>query len=236
MKENDDLSRTIYEKTWKGEYWGQGGVIELSWGRYTKLLDIGKRPEALSALSSTYYSACGQAVARFRASFNPVWLFRAWWCLRQAGKLSDELERLLSLDLMSPEQLDIRARILFRQRRYALSKQVTQEALGRDGLMPDTRALLEMGLAEISDQEREPAGAQLAYGRALFEEENLRPTTTVRIYASLTRYHTRWMQWRLAQTAAEKALAIAQTHGLEDQAIKLQPVLEIIVRKMRKRR
>lgn len=215
----------IYEGSWKGLYWGKDGVIAQSRRRFAKLIAEGKREEAYSALSSTYYSAGGHAAARFRTSSvfaKPLWAMRAIWCLRRAGKLSDELK--YELQNMTSDQLDIRGRILYRLKRYNEALKVTQLALGRENLTADTLVLLEMGRGEILNAMNGSQAVE-AYHRALNYVDWVKPTTSVRLYRSLTAYYHQQGDLEKSRWYAEKALVIAKEHGLDDQTVKIKAIL-----------
>lgn len=225
----------VYEKSWSGEYWGRDGAIALSKKRFLEHIYDNELPAGLSALSSTYYSAAGNALSRLKTSglfAKPLWLTRALWCFLRAVMLSEELERLGGLDEMTSDQLDIRARILFKSRRYDKALVVTEKALSRFDLAADYRvysdtrtdsiALLLMGRAEIYYAQglRTLAPSELALQFA--EWHGVRSTTRVRLLKSRSAILRRLGYERDADVTLREAFKIAAEHGLQDQITKLK--------------
>lgn len=163
------LGEAIYHLTWAGELWGPSGAIRLSKIRFRILRVLNRHDAALSALSSTYYTASGNAAARAahaRGLRKPALYLRAAWYLWRAVRLSDRLERMLGLEGMHPDQLDVRQSILRKARRHRAALRCIQEALWRENVRPHTRALLQVGRGEILERLGRRPDAAEAYQRA----------------------------------------------------------------------
>ena len=114
-----DLGRKISDLTLKGLFWGKNGAnalekerIKFSKNNASHWLNY---PEFLSAGSSTYYAAGGNASSRAKTSklFSKVfWYWRAWRCLRAAEKLSDKFAMLKRMEDMALGELDTRSCVL----------------------------------------------------------------------------------------------------------------------------
>lgn len=218
-------SQQVYEKTWRGQYWGRDGVIAQAKRNITHPPTAGE----ISALSSTYYSAAGHAFAKLQTSSifrKPFWAFRSLWCLFFAGYISNLLVQRFGLSGMTPDQLDVRARILFRQKRYGRALEATMKGLSQKDLPPDTEALLKIGLAEIQLATGYVSLAAASYGEALGLISRIRPTTTVRLYRSLADFYRKRGYHEHKKDMAAKALEVAQKHKLDDQVVKLAPLLK----------
>lgn len=233
-EERNDLGRRIYDGSWRGEYWGREGVIVLSKRRFRQRVREGKHAEALSALSSTYYSACGQAIARLKGTNirSPHDFFDAMrlgvlvlWCAWRTSFLSEIMEMRAGLANLTADQLDIRGRILLLQKRYRKAYEVTDRALDIPNLSPDTHVLLEIGLGEIANAMGRSAQAEVCYDRARAIVDGTRPTTQVRFYRSLAGHCKKNGELGLVRPYALRAMEIAEQNGLTDQLIKIQPYL-----------
>jgi tetratricopeptide (TPR) repeat protein len=235
--EEKKLRQELSKLTWAGKLWGRNGAIRWSRKRYKILEELGREAEALSALSSTYYTAAGQALARGEGLRVLWWLPVAIWCLMRANLLSDRLERLLGLSRMSSEELDCRARITFKAWRYKKALACTREALSRQDLAPDTRALLLMGLAEILEALNK-SGQMSSEVERIYNEivslcTHLKPTTEVRIMKSYGEYLLNWDYPVEAEGILVQAIDVAREHKLGDQEIKIAPILAEAQRRAR---
>lgn len=222
------LSRVVYELTWAGCFWGLKGAINYARQRAEYLTQLGEKVAALSSLSSTYYAAAGHAEAQAGLSLwlRPFWLFRDWYSSSRAERLSDRLFVIVGRDIraMNPDELNIRASILHRAGRYHEALVCLEAALGRQGkLKADTRALLEVKMAEVLDRLGQGSKAehlyQLAFGL------KVEPTTSVRLYKSLGQHCLAFSEWERASSALATALKIAEENNLGDQIVKIK-VLE----------
>lgn len=197
-------------------------IYELSWGEtsFAKKLqlffksrkrerqkmrstDVMEQVRGYSALSSTYYSIAGTAVAQFKAIFKPrprwliwlapvrlLWFICTWlslgaWCYWRMLKISNQVVRLMGYQYMSAEQCDIRQSILRRRGQYYEAKRCIHEALAKNPRKAHTRGLLHVGLADICKKENKPFKAEAEIHEALkaakeVEEED--PRQAARIY------------------------------------------------------
>lgn len=111
-----NLGEKISDLTLRGLFWDKKGALALEKER----LKINKRfqfyfVEFLSAASSTYYAASGNAVSRAKKAtlfHKPLWCWRAWVCLRAAKKYSDKFASLKKIEDMTLGELDVRACVL----------------------------------------------------------------------------------------------------------------------------
>lgn len=219
---NTDIHDEVYEKSWAGQYWGPDGALAKQRRRT-------QNPQDYSALSSTCYSAATQAYARFKTGAFPsklLWGFRAWRCLREAERLSDAFARAVKQTDRTPDQTDVRARILFRRKRYAEARDLTKAALARENLSLDTRVLLTIGLAEIHDATGSAVCAEEAYRSVEEMLPHVKATTSVRHYKSLAWFYHEHGDLTSMRRAADKAREIAAANGLFDQLHKIKPLLK----------
>ena len=213
-KISEGLRQGIYAASWGGELWGPLGAIKLSKLRFQALKELGDEKGALSALSSTYYTAAGNARAKGRVG-------RAFWCAIQAMLLSDDLEEKYGLRNLTPDELDIRSRILFMVWRYRDSLRVSREALSRGISSPDTRALLEMGLAETLSALGKEIEATHAWARAIELATKVKPTTLVRVHRALAGHCFKIGDRERGHQELGMALRVAHENGLQDQIVKI---------------
>src|SRR3989344_73087 len=224
--------REISAESWQGNYWGPNAVIALNRQQFKKLCGQGKTSEALASLSSTYYSASGSAFARMRLASifgKPVWTLEALWCLWRAVRLSDALGREAGTQGMTADQLDVRARILFKwgsrfsRKRVDDAFFITTTALKRN-INRDTEVLLLMGLGEIQEARQQYKESFHAYRKGSgLVERGVSASTAVRFYRSLGAHYRRLKRPDPATIAENRALEIAQKDGgMGDQILKLQ--------------
>lgn len=223
---------------------GHGTAIEIAENLFLIRSELGEEKSALSALSSAHYTVSGAnyASARkvgVRKMFEMEWtdgvyailrslrhFVLAVWHLLKARQLSDKLENLVGIARMSPDELDIRAAILFRcyQRTHAL--ECLTEALQRDGVSPGTQALLRLRMAEIFEVQGYKEGARSALNEAIA----LVVSTTdnqkkVRVFRTAGEYELRHGEIFRAKRYFEKALDLATENGFVDQANKIDVLL-----------
>ena len=222
------LNEAVYALTWAGVLWGRTGAIRVSRLRAEYLKVLGEEASALSALSSTYYTAAGNAAARVGQTSGAakyLWLCRVVWCLVRAVVLSNRLERRAGLSGMTPDQLDVRASILRKARRYQAALRCIEEALRRGGRSPDTTALLEASRGEAFYALGMSAAATIAYAHALLLCDRVRPTTSVRVLKSWGAHRIRLGERGEARRVLRDALVLAEKHHLGDQEEKIRALL-----------
>lgn len=224
------MEESISERVWKGLYWGPSGVIAQAEKESQEKGTRGKKLKDLSALSSIYYSAAGHAKAKIKTaplSEKLLWTVRATWCLLKAYKLSEKLVYEHSgIEYMTPEQLDVRASILIAVKSYRKAMAAIDEALERENVTIDTRMLLNISLAKLCDIEKFPSLAEDALKRASELEKEARPTTLVRLYKAYAEHCKKLGYHDMAYVLAQKAFVFASEHNLDDQKIKIQPLLK----------
>lgn len=201
------------------------------------------RAHGYSALSSTYYSIVGTALAQLRAIlrserfalFIPIrtagwlltWFPLAVWCSWRMLTFSSRVVTLIGYDGMSANQCDIRQSILRRRERYDEAKRCIFAGLAKN---PEkaTRGLLHVGLADILWREGKQRDAKSKITSACFaamEAEEQDPLQAARIYRHCADvigrssylndvYEERWFRGR--------ARWIINAFGAKDQLLKLQ--------------
>lgn len=117
---------------------------------------ITEKAAAYSALSSTYYSIAGTALAKirnarysFRALFAaPLWFLLGGWCYLRMLSLSDKVVELIGYDNMSADQCDVRQSILRKRGKFSEARRCIMAAWGKE--MSDTSyCLLQLGMADV---------------------------------------------------------------------------------------
>ena len=241
MKNHEELGKKIYEKIWQGWLWGRDGALALAKKRFYQQWWEWRRRDGLSALSSAYYTAAGNAFARSgEGSFftRLSWLSKGVWCLMVANVYSNELKiRRGGLKKMTPDELDVRSRICFKSRYLKEALRCSEEALSRWGLTTDTRVLLLMGKAEILDArhkgEERSGEVERTYNDALRLRRHIKPTSDVRLLKSYGAYLLKWGYPGGAEGVLAKAAEIARRYGLGDQEVKILPLLAEAQRQMK---
>jgi tetratricopeptide (TPR) repeat protein len=229
MNSNDEaviskLQQRLYELSWKGEYGGRDGAIAVS----KELFRLGSAlsdQKPLSGLSSTYYSAAGNAWATAKSSGFPVkifWMIRAFIYMKKAVHLSDTLAKEVGLSGMTPDELDVRSAILRKARRFNDALACGLNALCRIGIPWDTRVLLLIGVGETHDALKDQTMARRAYRLALELLGNVKPTTRVRYYRSHASHLCRSSEIERARQCWEEAIKIAIEYDLYDQIAKIR--------------
>ncbi len=220
---HDALSQAIRSATLGGRFSGHYGALELEDQRLKLVRRCHKKGEgdlvaALSAASSTYYAAGGNAWAKRQFG-------RAAWRLAWARLYSNEMVRLAGgLDLLSADQLEIRASICRQWRDYRQAEECVVLALARNGLPDNTRALLLLQQAKIHERNGREKDADMSFLQAINiarigNLSNLTKSRIMRAYGS-------WLEsngYDAAALVARKAAEdYAKETGLEDQLVKIQ--------------
>lgn len=228
MAENNSLWQKVYDATWQGKLWGKNGAIHWSRARCLYLESIGKKAEASSAMSSTYYTAAGHAFARAKlASFLPkiFWMAVGLWYLVWALSHSNRVERILGIEKMTHGQLDVRASILAKWGRYKKALRCLEEALSRPDITNDSRALILVKRGEVLYALHKLPLAAEAYIRAS-KIKGIKATTEVRVLKSLGQHYKRLGNKKFAQENLEKALTLAEKNNLGDQVVKIKALMK----------
>lgn len=208
-----------------GDFWGREGAIRYSKKRAEYLRDLGDTAKALSALSSTYYSAFGNAWARVKLTAMPwqwlFWLFRAWRCRGQAVRYSDRLVGLVgNIRSMSSDQLGTRSRVLFADGRYEESLECGWAALISVRRVSEKEAaLIRAGIAETLDAMGRRQEALEQYQSVI--SMDLEPKVAVRVKKSWARHCLLVGDGEQALQVLTSALEIARQNNLGDQVVKL---------------
>lgn len=225
----EGLSQAIFHFTWLGHFWGFRGVIVLdeirSWYIVHKLR--GDESGTLSARSSTYYAAAGNAKARASQSLlaKPWWFILTSLCFMRSMRLSNRLVKLVGIKGMNPDQLDVRSHILRRTRRYREALECVNEALSRASIIVNSRTLLLMGKAESLVKIGRPADAQAAYRDAMSLVSQVPVSTHVRLLRSFAAYRRASGHEAEAQQFFEEARLLATQDALGDQVKKIEASL-----------
>lgn len=228
------LNQAIHHLTWLGEFWGFKGVVVLDWIRnyYTDELR-GKRQEMLSARSSTYYAATGNACAHASQGFflKLFWLVISFFCSQRALHFSDCFAK-IGLKNMNVGELDVRATILrkasvFRRaERRAEALECINEALNRDEVAPHSRVFLMIGRADIlaaSENAADKGSAYIIYDQALDLKDKIDVATKVRLYKSYAQFLIKYKPGLIikAREMIFEAKELAIENGLDDQMEKI---------------
>jgi len=225
----EGLGQAIFHLTWLGHFWGLRGVIVLdeirSWYIVHKLR--GDEPGTISARSSTYYAAAGNAKARASQSFlaKPWWLLLAFLCFMRSMRLSNRLVKLVGIQGMNPDQLDVRSHILRRAGQHKEALECVNEALPRTSVTTNSRALLLMGKAESLVKLGSSAKAEAAYRDAMSLVSQVPVSTHVRLLRSLAAHRRASGRDTEAQQLFEQARSLATQDALGDQAEKIEASL-----------
>jgi len=235
----DDIGQKVFELTWQGKLWGKGGAIACSRSRYEYLKIMKRERQGLSALSSSYYTAWGNSLARARLDWllAVVWVLLAILCLRRAVMLSDEVEQLAKgIKNMTLGELLVRGSILaaafFRPGHLRDASECIEEALTREDISYDNLALTKTKLAEIYDRKGEHEKADDIY-RKVIGMADVKATTLVRVRRSAAWHLFKWGKGKrtkkqLAMTFLGIALLVAEENGLGDQIIKIKALMKKI--------
>lgn len=224
------LALEIYDKSWVGDYWGANGALNKGVEFYRMLIGEKQKRDALSSLSSTYFSAAGNASANFyQARFyaKPIWVLRATVCFLQASRLSDKLEKFIGITRINPEELSVRIAILLassRYKRYRRAKECTETAFSQKIIKGDTKALV---LSYFLNSRFTPKNESIRHCgelRAILLR-SLRSTTRVRVLRELGLFQKRRGDVEGAREYFSKALKIAESEGSSDQILKIQAVM-----------
>jgi len=218
------LSLEIYDKSWAGDFWGVNGALTKAKELYWMIAGKGKKRDALSSLSSTYFSAAGNAKAIFfKARFyaKPLWVFRVVWCLFQANRLSDKLKRVAGIEKMKISELDVRIAIMLAVFRMKSARKCLDEFISREEKPSDTIALIISHFLNHRFVSKEFANKSMGDLRSLLLEP-LRSTTRVRVLREMGLYQKRRGDWDGAREFFSEALKIAETEDLGDQILKIK--------------
>ena len=225
-----NLGEKISDLTLIGLFWGKNGALALEKER----LKINKRFEQhfieyLSATSSTYYAASGNACSRAKVSnlFSKVfWYWRGWRCLRMAEKLSDKFARLRPMRDMSLGELDTRACILDKARRRnealsLLSHGIMKILTGQIGTKHDLclflihEAEVVAGMRKYDKENKAETNYKQAMKLSEDEGDEIIPVLTkVRVMKSYGKFLVTKGQSNDAEAVLGEALDLARSSGL----------------------
>ena len=200
------------------------------------------RADGYSALSSTYYSIVGSAMAQLKATLRPKWLIwlapvriifwcLTWlplgaWCYWRMLTLSNRMVKLIGYGGMSAGQCDIRQSILRRRGRYEEARKCIAEALAKNPEKAHTRGLLRIGLAEIYLKKKNLWSAREELGNALIEAkeaEEQDPRQAARIFRHCADIVDRMRKGdqHLSNHLRQRAQELIVATGAKDQLLKL---------------
>ena len=222
MGDNGSLNQEIYDQSWSGEHFGPNGMLWKAKRRYRREVAEGNLTGALSALSSSYYTASGNAFSRWKlAKWQLWWLWRAAWCAFQAKCKSDRFARIVPKDQMSSGQACVRSSILITFKQYGEAKKLLEFMLRTQALLDDDQALLLINHAKVAKAEGYFGLAHSTLNEAVALENNLKPTTRVRLYRALGELWGREGNRQEAESCFFAAATIAEEEGLHDQSLKI---------------
>ncbi len=232
---SEALKKELHDKTWRGDYWSKDGAISLALRLYGHNVMLGI-PKPESALSSTYYSAAGNAYARaVKAGLctKIFWYLRAYGCLHKAVVLSNRLAHQVGLDGMTYDELDIRASIMYKNSDYRAACASVLKGLAKlkaeKDASPDSELLLTLTLGKVLKKL-----GNLDASKAVFKDAELliprvSPKTSVRYYRALAEH-----QHEYDPAAARKSLNIATEialeHHLDDQVAKIGALFDLLIK------
>src|SRR3989344_4058504 len=229
-----NLGEKISNLTLRGLFWGKNGALSLEKERL-KIKQF-HFTEFLSAASSTYYAASGNAASRAREVvlfLKPLWYWRAWRCLQIAEKNSDKFADLMPMDEMSLGELDTRACVLNKAGRldeaivllrYGIDKISTEQVGNKHDLCLFLihEAEVFVGMRKyLKDKEAEENYKQAL---RLSEDEAVPVLTRVRIMKSYGKFLVG--EGLIYETNLfNEAYWLAEENGLYDQAVKIKALL-----------
>jgi len=222
------LDQKIYDLTWQGKLWGRGGAIAWSRTRYLHFKALGRGGDGAMALSSTYYTAWGNAFAQMkqvRFILKPLWLIRGIYCAFWALAWSRHAEKEIGLENMTHGQLDVRASILAKWRRYEKARRCLAKALSRKDITADSKVLVLVKLGEVCDALGKRNLAANNYWEA-YRVKGLKPTTEVRVLKSFGQHWRIIKNEKRAREHFERALILAEKNNLGDQMVKIKALMK----------
>ena len=232
-----NLGEKISNLTLRGLFWGKNGALALEKER----LKINRShqfhfTEFLSAASSTYYAASGNAASRIKKEklfFKPLWCWRAWRCLQIAEKNSDKFAKLRPMNEMSLGELDTRACVLNKAGRlseaivllrHGIDKISTEQVGNKHDLCLFLihEAEVFVGMRKyLKDKEAEENYKQAL---RLSEDEAVPVLTRVRIMKSYGKFLV-GVGLIYETNLFNEAYWLAEENGLYDQAVKIKALL-----------
>lgn len=237
----NELDKRISELTCKGLFWGENGAIAMEKERLKLNKAFGQSPvELLSATSSTYYAASGNAASRARNSslfLKIFWYFRAWKCLRRAEILSDKFAKLRLIEDMSLGELDVRACILNKAGRsnealVYLNYGIMKIPTGQLGTKHDLCLFLIHETEIITGMRKydKENKAEKNYQQAmkLSEDETVPALTKVRVMKSYGKFLASIARITESKDMLREGLGLAEENKLFDQAVKIKALLASI--------
>lgn len=218
-----------HKQFYKGELWGKDGALQEARRRFHIAYRRGGATavSGLSALSSAYYTAAGNAAAMFRTSgwpYKPFWGLRAWYCFRKAVKLSDSFAQKRTVAEMSAGKITTRASILEKDNRWEAALHLARAGLERTDLSEHDRFLLLLNRARAEERIGMKDDAALDYilARNLIEAGLVNEEDAVRGYRALAEYHGRQNNLEHARKFKSLGLGLAHKNGWGDQIVKLE--------------
>jgi len=237
---SDDIGRKVYDLTWKGEIWGTDGAIKLSHIRYAYLsvMNDYRKGDGASALSSTYYTAWGNAFSQFIVApikLKLLWLIRGICCAFWALAWSRHAEKEIGFENMTHGQLDVRASILAKWHLYRKAEKYLRKALEKPDITTDSQALILCKLGEVLDRKLlnrikgDHGGIEFGDAKRITKVKN---TTRVRVFKALGAHMLRKKRSRpldykrVAKKFFMQALEIAERDNLGDQIVKIKALMK----------
>jgi len=237
---------SVYDLSWsKNSFLAKFDLFTRSIDETALLIDSAdtlKRSDGYSALSSTYYSIAGTAAAKLRSLFCFRWsllllpfslplFFLTWlplgvWCYFRMLPLSDKaLACAGGYANFSADKCDIRQSILRKRHQYLLAAACIFRGLVKEGVLPHTRALLYVGLADAHLHFKDYQLAQSNVKSALKnigEVEVYDPRQAIRIYKSCAQIaDTLGMTAPNGNTLFRRARKLAESLNAKDQLLKI---------------
>ncbi len=237
---------SVYDLSWsKDSFWAKFDLFTRSIDESALLIDSAdtlKRSDGYSALSSTYYSIAGTTAAKLGSLFRIRWsllllplslplFFLTWlplgaWCYFRMLPLSDKaLACAGGYDNFSADKCDIRQSILRKRRRYVSAAACISRGLAKEGVLPHTRALLCVGLADVylyvKDYQLVQSNVKSAL-KNIREIEGYDPRQAIRIYKGCAQIaDTLGMAAPNGNTLRRRARELAESLNAKDQLLKM---------------
>jgi tetratricopeptide (TPR) repeat protein len=229
IEEEENLKSKLGELIWAGQLWGSDGAISLA-----KQLPVpasqAEKIKYLSALSSLYYTAYGNASSQLmnsRGLKTALWRFRRGVTRRKMLRFSYELLRASGgIANLNAEELDIRASILRSMENHDEALEVVREAMSRKNLSINNKVLLEIGLAESLYALGDTGEAAAAFKRAETGIPGAKPETKVRFFKHYAVFLKRKGEREASEKAFQSALKIAEENNFGDQLIKIKALMD----------
>lgn len=220
------LAELVCTKTLASEFYGFSGALLLDEIRSYHLRRLGRRTEALSTRSSTYYAAARDASAQAANTRLPKKLFRlalGLLCKIRSERLADKLvTEGGGFELLPPNQADVYVHTILARKRYEEAVRLAGILLNRADASPDNKALMKRIQAEVLIIRGRYRDAEQLLDSALQSDTVLPPLTILRLLRTKGVLYDQRRNTQVADSFFERARAIALQHNFSGQLEKIK--------------